>query len=118
MSSTERRQHPRIELDLPLHLTFGDETFATRLSDISTSGIRFRTPQALPLMTRVQIGLELPASGAGGPVALNGVVVRSDVRPDDSGNPDPDGGQYETAIFFDELSSEAQSRLIRFLEGR
>ena len=117
MSSTERRQTPRLQLDLPLHLTFGDRTFDTRISDISTSGIRFRTPEALPLMTRVQIGLELPASGAGGPVALHGVVVRSDVRPDASGDPDPAGGQYETAIFFDELSPEAQRRLVRFLEA-
>ena len=82
MSSTERRQHPRIQLDLPLQLTFGEKTFDTRISDISTSGIRFRTPEALPLMTRVQIGLELPSGEESGPVALNGVVVRSDVRPD------------------------------------
>ncbi|MHC4939847.1 MAG: PilZ domain-containing protein [Planctomycetota bacterium] len=118
MSSTERRQHPRVQLDLPLQLTFGEKTFDTRISDISTSGIRFRTPEALPLMTRVQIGLELPSGEESGPVALNGVVVRSDVRPDATGNPDPDGGQYETAIFFDELTAEAQTRLLRFLKIR
>jgi hypothetical protein len=118
MSTTERRRTPRIQLDLPLHLTLGDRIIETRISDISTSGIRFRTPEALPLMTQVQIGLELPQSGADGPVALDGVVVRSDLRPDESGNPDPDGGPYETAIFFHDLSSQAHSHLTRFLERR
>jgi len=121
MSTTERRRTPRIELDLPLQLTLGDRLVDTRISDISTSGVRFRTPEALPLMTRVQIGLELPAGGGKseeGPVALHGVVVRSDLRPDPSGDPDPAGGPFETAIFFDELSAEAHGRLVRFLESR
>lgn len=116
MSTTERRRTPRIQLDLPLHLTLGDRIIETRISDISTNGIRFRTPRALPLMTQVQIGLELPTSGGEGPVALAGVVVRSDLRPDASGNPDPDGGPYETAIFFHELSPQAHGQLLRFLE--
>jgi len=118
MSTTERRGTPRVQLDLPLQLTLGDRIVETRISDISTSGIRFRTPEALPLMTRVQIGLELPRGESEGPVDLNGVVVRSDLRPDPSGDPDPDGGPYETAIFFDELPAPAQRQLVRFLDSR
>ena len=118
MSTTERRKHPRLQLDLPLRLTVGERTVDTLICDISTSGIRFRTPEPLPMMSRVQIGLELPASGSSGPVAMNGVVVRSDLRPDDAGNPEPEGGPYETAIFFDDLPPQAQTQLTRFLENR
>ena len=63
----------------------------------------------------MQIALDLPDSGEPA-VALAGVVVRSDLRPDDGGNPDPDGGQYETAIFFDNLSEESLAQLGRFLD--
>ena len=114
MSTQERRRTPRVQIDLPLQLNIGDETVDTRLSDISTSGVRFRTVQPLTIMSRVQIALELPDSGEPA-VALAGVVVRSDLRPDGAGNPDPLGGQYETAIFFDNLSDEAMGQLDRLL---
>ena len=115
MSTQERRRTPRVQIDLPLQLNIGDQTLDTRLSDISTSGVRFRTSAPLTIMSRVQIMLDLPDSGEPS-VALEGVVVRSDLRPDDDGNPDPDGGQYETAIFFDNLSEEASAQLSRFLD--
>ena len=116
MSTTERRGSPRTSLDLPLNLTLGDETLSSRLRDISTSGIRFWTVRPLPLMSRVQLALELPAVG-GNPLALSGVVVRSDLSEDESGNPDPDGGPYDTAIFFDDLTDKAHAQLVRFLEN-
>jgi hypothetical protein len=115
MSTQERRRTPRVQIDLPLQLNIGEETLDTRLSDISTSGVRFRTLRPLTIMSRVQIALDLPESGEP-PVGLAGVVVRSDLRTDAAGNPDPDGGQYETAIFFDNLSEEALGQLGRFLE--
>jgi len=110
MSIQERRRTPRVQVDLPLQLNIGEETVDTRLSDISTSGVRFRTTQPLTIMSRVQIALELPDTGEPA-VDLAGVVVRSDLRPDAAGDPDPTGGQYETAIFFDDLSEDARRQL-------
>ena len=116
MSTTERRGSQRTRLDLPLNLTLGDETLTSRLRDISTSGIRFRTVRPLPLMSRVQLALELPSLG-GNPLAVSGVVVRSDLAEDESGNPDPVGGPYDTAIFFDDLTDKVHAQLMRFLES-
>ena len=116
MSTIDRRGSPRTRLDLPLNLTLGDETLASRLRDISTSGIRFRSTRALPLMSRVQLALELPSLG-GNPLPISGVVVRSDLTVDEGGDPDPEGGPYETAIFFDDLTDKVSAQLMRFLDS-
>ena len=76
MSTQERRRFPRTELDLPLELTLGSTTLSSRIFDISTSGIRFWTPEALPLMSRVQLAIHL-GERTTAPLALSGVVVRS-----------------------------------------
>ena len=117
MSTQERRKFPRTRLDLPLDLNLGEQEIPSRIYDISTSGIRFRTPASLPLMSRVQLAIEL-SQGADAPLALSGVVVRSAELPDDSGNPEPAGGKYETAIFFDDLTDTMHRELTKFLESK
>jgi len=115
MTTVERRLSPRISADLPLRLTFKDRTVETRIHDLSSSGIRFKSPAALPLLSRVQIALELPeaASGQGTTsIAITGVVVRCMER-------EPGGeAHYDTAIFFEDLSELARSRLARFVTSR
>ena len=117
MSTQERRKFPRTRLDLPLDLNLGDKAIPSRIYDISTSGIRFRTPASLPLMSRVQLAIEL-GLGSDSPLALSGVVVRSAEFPDDSGNPEPAGGKFETAIFFDDLTDQEHRALAQFLSSR
>ena len=109
----ERRRHPRVDVSLALRLTIGDSTVETEISNLSNSGIRFRTPSALPLLSRVQIALELPESdGASTPIAITGVVVRCDQIP--GGEPTP----YDTAIYFEDLSERARGQLSQFVTGR
>ena len=107
----ERRAHPRIDVNLPLRLTIGGKTVETEISNLSNSGIRFRTPAALPLLSRVQIALELPEGNVGvsAPLAITGVVVRCDQIP--GGEPTP----YDTAIFFEDLSDRARGQLSHFV---
>lgn len=115
MTTVERRRQPRVAADLPLRLTFKDRTVETRIQDLSGSGIRFRAPAALPLLSRVQIALELPDITAGQPpasIAITGVVVRC--REGDAA----DEARYDTAIFFEDLSEIARARLARFVSSR
>ena len=115
MTTVERRRLPRVAADLPLRLTFKDRTVETRIQDLSGSGIRFRAPAALPLLSRVQIALELPdatSSGPPGALAITGVVVRC--RESDAG----DEARFDTAIFFEDLSEIARARLARFVTSR
>lgn len=118
MDHPERRQHPRVDVDLPLRLTFENHTVETRIRNLSNSGIRFRAPAALPLLSRVQIALELPmsGSGSGGALAITGVVVRCEPS---EGGTGPRGGDtiYDTAIYFEDLSDGARAQLSQFVSG-
>jgi len=111
MSTIERRRHPRVRSDAPLQLTLKDRTVETRIRDLSSSGIRFPAPAAMPLLSRVQIALELP--GAEGSktrdfLSITGVVVRCDKAL-------PGDAPYDTAIYFENLSEQARLQLARYL---
>ena len=115
MTTAERRRYPRVPADLPLRLTFKDKTVETRIHDLSGSGIRFKAPAALPILSRVQIALELPDGTPGHPaasIAIAGVVVRC--REGDAS----EAARYDTAIFFEDLSESARARLARFVSSR
>lgn len=88
-----------------------DKTVDTRIQNLSSSGIRFHTPHSLPLMSRVQIALELPEpeqAGRTSPVAITGVVVRCD---------ELTASAFDTAIYFDDLSDSARTRLAQFVKS-
>ena len=113
-SQVERRRHPRISTDLPLQLTFRDATVDTRIRDLSSSGIRFRAAAPLPLLSRVQIALELPdtkGSASASSLAITGVVVRC--AEIEGGAPAP----FDTAIYFEDLSERARGQLARFVDA-
>ena len=110
--AVERRGEPRIAAQLPLHFTFAGKTVETRIVDLSSSGIRFHAPEALPVMSRMQLNLELPAgTEAAGARAISiiGVVVRcAEVR-------GREGLPFEAAIFFEDVSPASAARLKRFI---
>ncbi len=113
-SQVERRRHPRVSTDLPLQLTFKDTTVETHIRDLSNSGIRFQAPAPLPLLSRVQIALELPDANSSSvsSLAITGVVVRC--AETEAG----DGPPFATAIYFEDLSERARSQLARFVDAR
>jgi len=136
MKQAERRKSPRVVTDMPLRLTIGGRTVETRIHDLSSSGIRFGTPDKLPLLSRVQIALELPAGrddkGAT-PIAIAGVVVRCDRAAGAGSKERADGGRppkpqapgtgaapmaYDTAIFFESLPEGARALLSKFVTAR
>jgi len=109
----ERRRKPRVQVDLPLRLTVRDRTVETHIRDISVTGIRFRAPEPLPLLSRVQIGLELPELRARQPssLAITGVVVRCD---------ETALGRlpFDVAIYFEDLSERSRAHLGQFVASR
>jgi hypothetical protein len=112
MPTVERRKEPRVAVQHPLRFTFAGRTIETQIVDLSNSGIRFHTPAALPVMSRMQISLELPDDSAtAAPISITGVVVRcAPVR----GRPER---PYDAAIFFEEITpASARTRLQRFVK--
>lgn len=110
MPTVERRRDPRVTVKLPLRFTFAGKTIDSRVVDLSNSGILFQTPQPLPVMSRMQMTLELPEAKREAPITIIGVVVRcAEVRGRAK-------APYDAAIFFEEISpASARARLQRFV---
>ncbi len=111
MPSIERRKEPRVAVQHPLRFTFAGKTVETRIVDLSNSGIRFRTPAPLPVMSQMQISLELPdGTATAAPISITGVVVRCAAVRGRTELP------YDAAIFFEDISpASARTRLQRFI---
>ncbi len=83
MSSSDKRDHPRFNLELPVNLKIGNENSA--LSDtrnISASGALVSTELSLPVGTTLEIDVDIPLDalktlkGENAKVKLKGRVVR------------------------------------------
>ncbi len=113
MTQAERRRHPRIPVSLPLRLTLQDETVDTVIINLSETGIRLRMPKPMQLLSRVQIGIELPETKGLTPasVAITGVIVRCEPTEDDD-------IPFDTAIFFEDLSDAARGSISRFISAQ
>jgi PilZ domain len=113
MPPVERRKDPRVDAQLPLRFTFAGRTVDTHIVDLSNSGIRFHTPLPLPVMSRMQMTLELPEGTRPAPITIVGVVVRcAEVRGRKQ-------RPYDAAIFFEDITpASARTRLQRFVAER
>ena len=79
-SGRERRRHPRAAGDWPLsiRLTAGSHAglHTARVRDISRAGVCFYMEHPIPLMTVLEVALELPVAGGVRRVHGEGAVVR------------------------------------------
>lgn len=91
---------------------------ATRTLNLSCGGALCVLPESLPVLTKLQVSLEVPVSSAnGGPsvreIHCEGVVVRR--------RPSSLPGQsslFETAIFFSDLKADDRRCLAEFILQR
>ena len=97
---------------MPLRFTFGGKTIDSRIVDLSKAGIRFHTPQPLPVMSRMQLTLSLPEGKRTTRITIVGVVVRcAEVR-------GRRGLPFDAAIFFEDVSpASARNRLNEFVDS-
>jgi len=112
--SRDRRRQPRTSKQVPLSLKDADPGILNKVENISSSGVLCHTAKKLPLMSRVamKIAIEMPDafSDVVASVACEGVVVRSEKRPDEENN------GYETAIFFTRMSERDREELERYVD--
>jgi hypothetical protein len=114
---TERRKHPRIrDKNISIKLSGDGVNAITQSLDVSASGLYCKTDIEIPIMTRVQVVLSLPAEKKSGPsvaMKLDGVVVRE--------HPVKKDGKiqhYDIAIFFNTLLPRERKRLVRYINSR
>jgi hypothetical protein len=106
ISQLEPRRYPRIVGELPLDVVVTSAepptAVAARLHDLSVSGLRFATPEALEAGDELDLSVGL----ADGPLALRGVIVETRLGRGD--------GTRWCHVGFTELGDDARARLDRF----
>ena len=107
-STTERRNHRRVERRVDVTLQGEAEAFDIRGKtwNLSTVGTYCRVDRPIPEMTQLMMVLALPQDQ----VICKGTVVR---RKSDPEHP----GYHELAIFFHEISEGDRAKLSEFVEN-
>ena len=109
-----RRTEPRLRHRLPLRLKHALEEATTYSENISASGVYCTVKHFIPLMTKVQVQLQIPGKTKKAkptPLTCQGVVVR--VEPPLAR---PGRSTYNIAIFFNELQERDRDRLAAYVQ--
>jgi hypothetical protein len=114
---TERRKYPRIkDKNISIKLSSEGVDTITQSLDVSASGIYCKVKKHIPLMSRVQLVLNLPGKkDQAGPsnIDVEGIVVRE--------HPVIENGRvhhYDLAIFFDSLLPKHRKKLIQYINQK
>ena len=112
MSFSERRKYPRVSEALPCQITVGPSSFVVETNNVSCGGASCRLPQRIPVMTRLEIVLQLPSSEgpSSPPIRILGVVVRQEPASLFGGSV-----SYLTAIYFSEIKLKDRRRIGEFI---
>ncbi len=109
----ERRRHPRIDKNLQFKLMTEDFDIATETMNLSRNGVCCRINKNIPLMTHLEIFLELPLDNEENEieyVECSGVVVRIERN-----QPEPaTNGFYNVAIFFNKIADIDKEKIEKF----
>jgi type IV pilus assembly protein PilZ len=106
----ERREQPRVEVELEVHYRTVQEFAAAYIHKISGGGIFIRTQQPLPLNKEVYIRFTLP--GIPRTVEVRGLVVWTNPAPSRSGFPSGMG------IKFLDLDPEVAKLIAQFVKAK
>ncbi len=109
-SILERRRSIRVEESL--QFTFGHKGFDIEAYTVNVSahGAMCRVEHDIPLMTQLEITFALPGVSSKKNIRVKGVVVRKEK--------DDLAGDYQIAIFFQNIKQEDQDALNRFIGRR
>ncbi|MBI3615966.1 MAG: PilZ domain-containing protein [Candidatus Omnitrophica bacterium] len=112
MSSLDRRKYPRISESIPCQIAVGSSSFVAETKNLSCGGASCQLPQPLPLMTKLEVILNLPPSESSSsrPIRILGVVVRQEPASVSGGS-----ASYLTAIYFSEIQLEDRRRIAEFV---
>ena len=111
--SKEKRGSPRVAADLKLHLDAEGEMVEMQVSNVSLGGAYCHSPRPIEAMTKIEVVLELPAEdGAVEPLRTEAVVVRAERESACDGKDIP---SYHLALWFQRMSQEHRTQLMRYL---
>ena len=98
-SASERRQHPRVEKNIPLKISTADVDLVTETKNLSRSGVYCRINKYIEPMTKLKIYLLLPVKRGSKittkKITCHGVIVRTERINENQ--------DYSVAIYFNDL---------------
>src|SRR5213594_2460988 len=107
----ERRQHDRVATRLPIDADVEGQRFQIEASNLSAGGAYCRSDRRFPVMTRLEVSVDLPGDGGGEALRFDAVVVRCESEGTDSGG-------WRLALYFPDLEPAARIRLAHFVQSR
>ncbi|MDD5594897.1 MAG: PilZ domain-containing protein [Candidatus Omnitrophica bacterium] len=106
----ERREHPRLEHNLPVKIIANGYDFSTVTKNVSCVGAYCHIPKYVPPFTRVAIKLNLPivmkAEKKECPVECKGVIVRTE---------DEKTGGFNIAVFFNDIKDTQKKTISKYI---
>jgi len=110
---SERRQHPRLESNIPVKIRCDEFDLVTETKNISRSGVYCRVNKYIEPMTKLKIQLLLPfkngAKTVTKKVSCYGVIVRTEAV--------PDGDAFNVAIYFNDMAARDTECLTEFVNS-
>jgi len=107
----EKRLHPRIDHELPVHITANGYDFTTTTQNISCTGAYCQINKYVPPFTRLAIKMILPVVAGGKKQKVNieckGVIVRNE----DSSKKN----NFNIAIFFNEIKAAQREKISQYI---
>ena len=110
---SERRQHPRLEKNIPLKISSTDFDIVTETKNLSCRGAYCQVNRPLEMMTKLKIHILIPLMKnnkvATKKITCEGVVVRAE--------PQPRQGYYNTAIYFSDIQSKDAKIISEYVQS-
>ncbi len=116
MGHVERRGAVRIPAKLAMEIRLGDAEGRAKVHslNVSANGVYFKTPKFIPVLTRLDITLDLPVDSEdevpGETVVCSGVVVRTVPELETPGVP-----EYEIACYFTSIDEADRETLEAYI---
>ena len=110
---SERRQHQRLESNIPVKICSDEFDIVTQTANISRSGVCCRVNKYIEPMTKLKIQLLLPFKAdkktVTKKVACYGVIVRTESVPNEEA--------FNVAIYFSDMASRDAECLAEFVNS-
>jgi len=109
--ASERRRWARADADIPVTISLVGGKSQARVRDVSRAGVCFYLDRAIPLMTVLEVALELRTPAGVRRVAGHGAVVRCEKIAKAVEH-------YEIALFVHEMSDADRKTVEEFVASR
>ena len=110
---SERRQHPRLQKNIPLKISSADFDVVTETKNLSCRGAYCQVNRPLDIMTKLKIHLLIPLikghKVVTKKITCQGVVVRTE--------PQAKKGYYNTAIYFNDIQAKDAKSITEYVQS-